>query len=71
VEKIKEILHIIFERKTGGPGSRTKGKTPIQIIVIVEPTTPCVINTPKKTPAFRQLNFSGRKETGWGSNQGK
>jgi hypothetical protein len=36
----------------------------------VEPTTPCVTNTPERTPTFRQPNFSGRKTTGHASNQG-
>jgi hypothetical protein len=70
VEKIEEILHATYERKTGGPGSGTEGRTPIQITVSVEPTTPCATNTPERTPTFRQPNFSGRKETGQGSNQG-
>jgi hypothetical protein len=30
-----------------------------------------VTNTPERTSAFRQPNFSGRGETGQGSNQGK
>jgi hypothetical protein len=63
VEKIEEILHATYERKTRGPGSGTKGIAPIHITFSVEPTTPCVTNTPKRTPAFRKLNFSGRETT--------
>jgi hypothetical protein len=70
VEQIEEILCTTYERKIGGPRSRTKGITPIQITVSVEPTTPCVTNTPERTPMFRKPNFSGRKATGHGSNQG-
>jgi hypothetical protein len=64
-------MHETYERKTRGPGSGTEGRTPIQITVSVEPTTPCATNTPERTPTFRQLNFSGRRETRQGSNQGK
>ena len=37
----------------------------------MEPTTPCVTNTPERTPMFRQPNFRGRGLTGQGLNQGK
>jgi hypothetical protein len=37
----------------------------------VEPITPCVTNTPERTPPFRQPNFSGRKTTGSTSKQGE
>jgi hypothetical protein len=37
----------------------------------VEPTSPCVTNTPKRTPSFKEPNFSGRRKIGQGSNQGK
>jgi hypothetical protein len=37
----------------------------------VEPTTPCVTNTLERTPAFRKLNFSGRKIAGSTSKQGE
>jgi hypothetical protein len=70
VEKIEEILHATYERKTRGPRVGTKGRTPIHVSVSVEPITPCVTNTPERTPPFRQLNFSGRKTTGSTSNQG-
>jgi hypothetical protein len=71
VEKIEEILCATYERKTRGLGSGIEGITPVQIIVSVEPTTPCATNTPKRTPTFRQPNFSRRGATGQGSNQGK
>jgi hypothetical protein len=37
----------------------------------VEPTTPCATNTFKRIPMFIKLNFSGRRATRQGSNQGK
>jgi hypothetical protein len=49
--------------KIGGPRLGIEGRTPIQIMISVEPTTPCVTNTPERTPTFRQPNFSGRKKT--------
>jgi hypothetical protein len=52
-------------------GQEQKARTPVQITVSVEPTTPCVTNTPERTPTFRQPNFSGRGATGQGSNQGQ
>jgi hypothetical protein len=48
VEKIEEILHATYERKIGGPGSRTKGRNPIYITVSVEPTTPCATSNQKE-----------------------
>jgi hypothetical protein len=60
VEKIEEILCATYERKTRGPGPGIERITLVQITVSVEPTTPCVINTPEITPTFRKLNFSGR-----------
>jgi hypothetical protein len=63
VEKIEEILCATYERKTRGPKEKTKGRTPIWINISVEPTTPCETNTPKRTPMFRQLNFTRRKTT--------
>jgi hypothetical protein len=71
MEKIEEILHAKYERKTRGPRSGIEGRTPIQIIVSVEPTTPCVTNTPEINPTFRQSNFSGRKTSVNTSNQGE
>jgi len=63
IEHIEEILCATYERKIGGPSSGTEGRNPIQIIVDVEPTTPCVTNTPKIKPLFRKPNFSGRITT--------
>jgi hypothetical protein len=54
VEQIEEIMRTMYERKKGGPGSETEGRTPIQIIVSVEPTIPHVTNTPERIPTFRQ-----------------
>jgi hypothetical protein len=62
MEKIEEILHMTYERKTRGPRTGTKGSTPIHISVSVEPINPCATNTPIRTPPFRQPNF-GRKTT--------
>jgi hypothetical protein len=71
VERIEKIWHATYERKIGGPRARTKGRTPIQITVIMELTTPCATNTPEITLMFRQLNFSGRKTTGHTCNRGE
>jgi hypothetical protein len=64
-------MYETYERKTRGPGSGTKGITPIQIIISVEPTIPCATNTLERTPAFRKPNFCGRITTGKGYNKGK
>jgi hypothetical protein len=71
VESIEEILHTTYERKMRGLGSGTESRTPVQITVSVEPTTPCATNTPEGTPYFTQPNFSRRGETGQGSNRGQ
>jgi hypothetical protein len=71
VEKIEEILHATYERKTSGPRVGTEGRTPIHVSVSVEPINPCATNTPIRTPPFRQLNFRGRKTTGSTSSQGE
>jgi hypothetical protein len=71
MEKIEEILHATYERKTRGPREGTEGITPIHISVSVEPINPCVTNTPERTPPFRQPNFSGRNTTGSTSTQEK
>jgi hypothetical protein len=63
VEKIEEIMCATYERKIGGPRERTKGRTPIQINVSVEPTTLCATNTLERTPVFKKPDFSGRKTT--------
>jgi hypothetical protein len=70
MEKIEEILHVMYERKIEGPRSGTNGRNPIQNTVSVEPTTPCATNTPEKKIVFRQPNFSGRNTTGHTSNKG-
>jgi hypothetical protein len=71
VEKIEEILHTTYERKMRGPRVGIEGNNPIHINVSVEPINPCMTNTPKRTPPFRQLNFGRRKTTGSTSTQGK
>jgi hypothetical protein len=53
MEHIEEILCATYERKIGGPRAGTIGKTPIQIIVSVETTTPCATNTLERTSTFR------------------
>jgi hypothetical protein len=63
MEQIEEILHATYERKTRGPREGIEGKNPIHINVSVEPINPCVANTPKRTPPFRQPNFGRRKTT--------
>jgi hypothetical protein len=70
VEKIKEILHATYERKTRGPRLGREIKNPIHINVGVEPINPCATNTPKRTPSFRQPNFGKRKTTKSTSTQG-
>jgi hypothetical protein len=54
VEKIEEIMHTTYERKTRGPRVGGEGNHPIHINVSVEPIKSCVTNTPKRTPSFRQ-----------------
>jgi hypothetical protein len=71
VEKIKETMCTTYERKIGGLRARTEGRTPIQISVSVESTTPCATNTPEKIPAFRQSNFNGIKTIGNASKKGE
>jgi hypothetical protein len=70
VENIEEIPYETYENKTRVPGLGIGG-TPIHITISVEPTTPCVTNTPERTPTFRQPNFSGRRTIGHGPNQVK
>jgi hypothetical protein len=64
MEKIEEILHVMYERKTKGPRLGTNGRNPIQNTVSVEPRIPCATNTPEKKLVFRQPNFSGRNTMG-------
>jgi hypothetical protein len=71
MEHIDEILCITYERKKRGPREGIEGITPIQFTISVEPTTPCVTNTPERTSRFRKLNFSGRKTAGNTSKQGE
>jgi hypothetical protein len=70
MENIVEILHAAYERKTRGPRTRREGNNPIHINVSVEPINPCVTNTPKRTPPFRQPYFERRKIVGSTSTQG-
>jgi hypothetical protein len=71
MEKIEEILRATYKRKIIGPVLGIEGRTPVQIIISVEPTNPCAINTPERTPKFRQPNFSRRGEIRQRSNQGQ
>jgi hypothetical protein len=71
MEKIEEILRATYERKTRGPREGIEGNNPIHINVSVEPINPCMTNTPKRTPPFRQLNFGIRETTRSTSTQGK
>jgi hypothetical protein len=70
MDKIEEILCATYERKTRGPRAGIEGSNPIHINVSVEPINPCVTNTPKITPPFRQPNFGRRKTAGSTSTQG-
>ena len=63
VEKIEEILHTTYERKMRGPRAGREGNNPIHVNVSVEPMNPCVTNTPKRTPPFRQPKFGGSPTT--------
>jgi hypothetical protein len=54
VEKIEEILCMTYERKTRGPREGIEDNTPIHTSVSVEPINPCVTNTPRRIPPFRQ-----------------
>jgi hypothetical protein len=64
MEKIEEILHATYERKTRGPRVGREGRNPIHINVNVEPIKPCATNTPKRTPSFRQPNLRRKHTTG-------
>jgi hypothetical protein len=50
MEKIEEILHATYERKTRGLRMGREGNNPIHINVSVEPINPGATNTPKRTP---------------------
>jgi hypothetical protein len=71
VEHIEEILHAAYEGKTSNPRIGTEGRTLIHITISVEPINPCATNTPKRTPLFRQPNFSGRHTVRSTSTQGQ
>jgi hypothetical protein len=70
MEQIEEILGATYERKMRGPRMRGEGNHPIHINVSVEPINPCVTNTPKRTPPFRQPKFGGSPTIGSTSTQG-
>jgi hypothetical protein len=70
VEKIEEILHTTYERKTRGPRVGREGSNPIHINFSVEPINPCVTNTPKRIPPFKQLKFRNSRTMGSTSTQG-
>jgi hypothetical protein len=59
VEKIEEIMHATYERKTRGPRTGGEDSHPFHINVNVEPINPCATNTPKRTPPFRKPKFGG------------
>jgi hypothetical protein len=63
VEKIEEILRIAYERKTRGPRIGGEDNHPFNVNVSVEPINPCAMNTPKRTPSFRQPKFGGSPTT--------
>jgi hypothetical protein len=70
LEKIEEILHTTYERKTRGPRMGREGNNPIHINVSVEPINPCATNTPKRTPPFRKLKFRSSQTEGSTYTQG-
>jgi hypothetical protein len=59
VEHIEEILHATYEHKTRGPRMGGEESHLFHINVSVEPINPCVTNTLKRTPPFRQPYFGG------------
>jgi hypothetical protein len=63
MEKIKEILHATYERKTRGPRMGGEDNHLFNINVSVEPINPCATNTPKRTPPFRKPKFEGSPTT--------
>jgi hypothetical protein len=64
MEQIKEILRANYERKMRGPRTEGERSHPFNVNVSVEPINPCVTNTPKRTPPFRQPKFGGSPITG-------
>jgi hypothetical protein len=48
-----------YEWKTRGPRTGGEDSHHFHINVSVEPINPCVTNTPKRTPPFRQPKFRG------------
>jgi hypothetical protein len=70
MEKIEEILHATYERKTRVLREGIEGNTPIHINVSVKPMNPCATNTPRRTPPFRQPYFRRRKTAGSTSTPG-
>jgi hypothetical protein len=61
IGKIKDILHITYERKTKGHGSGAEGGSPFQIQIRVKPTTPCATKTSKEEKSVNQHVISGRR----------
>jgi hypothetical protein len=59
MEKIEEILHVTYDRKTRGPRTGGEDSHPFHSNVSVEPINPCATNTPKRTPLFRKPKFEG------------
>ena len=70
VEKIEEILCATYERKTRGPRTGGEDSHPFHIKVSVEPINPCMNNTPKRTPSFRQPKFRRSQIAGSTPTQG-
>jgi hypothetical protein len=70
MDKIEEILHAKYKRKTRGPRTGRERRNPIHINVSVEPINPCATNTPKRTPSFRQPKFRRSHTTRSTSTQG-
>jgi hypothetical protein len=61
---------VTYERKIRGPRAGIEGITPVHISVSVEPINPCVTNTLRRKPPFRQMNFRRRKIAGSTSTEG-
>jgi hypothetical protein len=69
MEQIEEILRAAYKSKIRGPRIGGENNDPFNINVSVEHINPCVTNTPKRTPLFRQPNFRASPIVGSTSTQ--
>jgi hypothetical protein len=59
--KIEEILCATYDMKTIGQGSGAEEGSPFQIIISVEPTTPCATKTSENKDPFRKPTIICRR----------